>query len=104
MSLWGESVSATAFTAVSSSSSSTASLRSASSVSVTAGAPPSVTPSAAAFRMMAAANPITWQVDVLRFATIGLGSPSTVLLQSALFIVFATVCFVAALRALQSQE
>jgi ABC-2 type transport system permease protein len=63
-----------------------------------------VDPLPAVFRMIAAANPITWQVDVLRFATIGLGTPSTVLLQSALFVAFATVCFVAALRALQRQE
>jgi ABC-2 type transport system permease protein len=63
-----------------------------------------VDPLPAAFRMAAAANPITWQVDVLRFATIGLGSPSTLLVQSALFLVFTVVCFVGALTALQRQE
>ena len=34
-----------------------------------------VEPLPAAFRAAASVNPITWQVDVLRYATIGLGSP-----------------------------
>ncbi len=56
------------------------------------------------FRAAAWANPITWQVDVLRHATIGLGAPGTVALEAGLFVLFAAVCFAAALRALMRQE
>ncbi len=63
-----------------------------------------VDPLPAVFRAAAWANPITWQVDVLRYATIGLGSPATVSLEGALFCIFSTVCFFAALRALMRQE
>jgi ABC-2 type transport system permease protein len=63
-----------------------------------------VDPLPTVFRMAAAANPITWQVDVLRYATIGLGSPSTLLVQSGLFLAFTAVCFAGALTALRRQE
>lgn len=63
-----------------------------------------VDPLPAAFRAVAAANPITWQVDVLRFTTIGLGSPSTLLVESAAFLGFTTICFAGALTALKRQE
>ena len=63
-----------------------------------------VEPLPAAFRAAAWANPITWQVDVLRFATINLGTPSTVALEAALFVAFAVVCFAGALTALRRQE
>ena len=55
-------------------------------------------------RTLAAANPITWHVDVLRFVTIGLGTPSTLVWQSAAFVVFTAVCFVMATRCLDRQE
>lgn len=63
-----------------------------------------VDPLPAVFRAAAWANPITWQVDVLRHATIGLGSPATIALEAGLFAVFSVVCFAAALRALMRQE
>jgi ABC-type multidrug transport system permease subunit len=63
-----------------------------------------VDPLPTVFRIAAAANPITWQVDVLRYATIGLGSPSTLLVQSGLFLAFTAVCFAGALTALRRQE
>jgi ABC-2 type transport system permease protein len=63
-----------------------------------------VDPLPPAFRMVAAANPITWHVDVLRYASIGLGSPATLAIQSALFLIFTAVCFAAALTALNRQE
>ncbi|HJR58193.1 MAG TPA: ABC transporter permease [Vicinamibacterales bacterium] len=63
-----------------------------------------VAPLPAVFRAAAWANPITWQVDVLRYATIRLGSPATVAAEGALFLVFAAICFAAALRALMRQE
>ena len=56
------------------------------------------------FRMAAMVNPITWQVDVLRFATIGLGSPSRILTESVLFVLFTILCFAGALRSLMRQE
>ncbi len=56
------------------------------------------------FRIAAQVNPITWQVDVLRFGTIGLGTPGVIAVESLLFVVFATVCFGMALRALMRQE
>ena len=57
-----------------------------------------------AFRVAASANPITWQVNVVRYATIGLGDPSRVALEAAAFIVFTIVAFTVAVRALQNQE
>jgi ABC-2 type transport system permease protein len=63
-----------------------------------------VEPLPAMFRAVARANPITWQVDVLRYATIGLGSPSSIALESALFVVFTLACFGGALHALMRQE
>ena len=55
-------------------------------------------------RAVALANPITWHVDVLRFATIGLGEPTALVWQSAAFLVFSTACFVSATRYLERQE
>jgi ABC-type polysaccharide/polyol phosphate export permease len=63
-----------------------------------------IDPLPAAFRAVAMANPITWQVDVLRCATIGLGTPSLVLVESLLFTLFSLVCFAAALGSLMRQE
>jgi ABC-type multidrug transport system permease subunit len=56
------------------------------------------------FRVVALANPITWHVDVLRFATIGLGAPATLVWQSIAFTAFSLACFVAATRILDRQE
>jgi ABC-2 type transport system permease protein len=57
----------------------------------------------AAFRIAAYANPITWQVDVLRYATIGLGSAGTIALETAAFAVFSVISFVVAVWSLRSQ-
>src|SRR6185369_9158852 len=56
------------------------------------------------FRLVAYANPITWQVDVLRYATIGLGEPWVIAWESAAFVVFTLVAFVLAVVALRQQE
>ncbi len=56
------------------------------------------------FRAVAWANPITWQVDVLRYATIGLGTASTVVIEAALFVVFGSMSFAGALAALRRQD
>ena len=63
-----------------------------------------VEPLPATFQVIAYANPITWQVDVLRYATIGLGDPGRIALEGAAFTVFAGVAFVVAGRALRGQE
>jgi ABC-type multidrug transport system permease subunit len=57
-----------------------------------------------AFRLIAMANPITWHVDVLRYATVGLGAAGTVALEAAGFLAFAVAAFAAALWALHHQE
>jgi ABC-type polysaccharide/polyol phosphate export permease len=62
-----------------------------------------VDPLPSPFREIAAANPITWQVDVLRYATIGVGSPQQVIVQSAAFGAFTLASFGSALWALRRQ-
>lgn len=56
------------------------------------------------FRWAALANPITWQIDLLRYCSIGVGSGSLIALEAASFVAFAVVCFALAVRALQQQE
>jgi ABC-2 type transport system permease protein len=56
------------------------------------------------YRAIAYANPITWQVDVLRFATIGLGDSNRIALESAAFVLFTLISFAAAVHALRQQE
>jgi len=55
------------------------------------------------FREIAAANPITWQVDALRYATIGMGRASVVFLEGAAFCLFTAFSFGAALWALNRE-
>jgi ABC-type polysaccharide/polyol phosphate export permease len=54
------------------------------------------------FRVAALANPITWQIDCLRWGTIG--STHRVALESIAFLLFAVACFFYAARCLQRQE
>lgn len=54
-------------------------------------------------RGIAMANPITWHVDVLRFATIGIGEPRWLAAAAVLFVVFTAVSFVMAVRSLQRE-
>ena len=56
------------------------------------------------FREIALANPITWQVDVLRYATIGIGQPARLPLEAGAFLAFTIVTFAGALWALRRQE
>ena len=62
-----------------------------------------VDPLPAAFRAVALANPITWHVDVMRFATIGQGDPSRIALEAIGFVAFTMVSFVGALVVLRRQ-
>jgi ABC-2 type transport system permease protein len=57
-----------------------------------------------AFRAVAYANPITWHVDVVRYATIGVGDPARVALEAAAFVLFTGAAFAAAVHALRNQE
>lgn len=52
------------------------------------------------FRVAAQINPMTWQVDLLRFSLLGTGAPPIMLLQAAAFGVFTLACLVFAARAL----
>ena len=58
----------------------------------------------AAFRVAGYANPVTWHTDVLRYATVGLGTPRVIALEAVAFMVFGAVSFVAALLVLRKQE
>jgi ABC-2 type transport system permease protein len=53
------------------------------------------------FRIAALINPITWQIDVLRYATIGVGDAAAVAIESAAFVVFTVASFAAAVHALE---
>jgi ABC-type multidrug transport system permease subunit len=61
-------------------------------------------PLPATFRLVAYANPITWHVDVVRYATIGLGDPGTIAFEALGFVVFTLAAFAASVRALRNQE
>lgn len=56
------------------------------------------------FQWVALANPITWHVDVMRYATVGLGAPGTIVLEAVGVTVFSAAAFGAALWALHKQE
>jgi ABC-type multidrug transport system permease subunit len=55
------------------------------------------------FRAVAYANPITWQVDVLRYGTTGVGDPASLPIESAAFMLFTVASFAGALIALRQQ-
>jgi ABC-2 type transport system permease protein len=57
-----------------------------------------------AFRAVAYSNPITWQVDVIRFATIGVGDAFTIAVEGMAFVLFTAAAFAVAVRALRDQE
>lgn len=56
------------------------------------------------FRRTALLNPITWEIDWLRFHSIGIGSFQSILLEGAAFVVFSLACFAYAVHCLQQQE
>jgi len=47
-------------------------------------------------------NPMTWQVDLLRFSLLGTGAPAVMVLEAAAFAIFTLVCLALAVRALDS--
>jgi ABC-type multidrug transport system permease subunit len=54
-------------------------------------------------REISLANPITWHVDVMRYATIGAGDPLRVAIEGVAFLAFTAASFGAALWALRRQ-
>lgn len=56
------------------------------------------------FRIPAYLNPMTWQVDLLRFSLLGVGSPTTLLIEGVAVVVFAVVCLTLAVRALNRAD
>jgi ABC-2 type transport system permease protein len=52
------------------------------------------------FRIVARLNPMTWQVDLLRFSLLGVGPVSLVLVETAAFAGFSLLCLAGAARAL----
>lgn len=54
------------------------------------------------FRVAARINPMTWQVDLLRYTLLGTGAPAILLLEGLAFGVFTLVCLAFAVRALDS--
>ena len=63
-----------------------------------------VEPLPAWFRYASYINPITWHVDVMRYATVGMGSPATVAWESAGFVAFTLASFWLCVQALNRQE
>ena len=61
-------------------------------------------PLPAALRVAAYANPITWQVDVLRYATTGIGDPSLLPAEVVGFTLFTAASFIGALKALRQDS
>ena len=61
-------------------------------------------PLPAGFRQIAYANPITWHVDLLRYATVGTGDPATLTLEAIAFAGFTVATFLGALWSLYHQE
>ncbi len=56
------------------------------------------------FRRAALANPITWEIDWLRWTSIGLGNLRGAAIEGFAFVLFALASFVFAVRSLQQQE
>ena len=56
------------------------------------------------FRVPAFLNPMTWQVDLLRFSLLGVGSTKTLLLEGVAVVAFAIVCLFLAVRALNRAD
>ena len=63
-----------------------------------------VEPLPAVFRLIARINPITWQIDVLRYATMSAGNPQVLWIEAGAFLAFTGATFVAALWALRRQQ
>ena len=56
------------------------------------------------FQLVAYANPVTWQVDLLRYATTGAGHLPTLAFEAAAFAAFTLLAFSGALAALRRES
>jgi ABC-2 type transport system permease protein len=56
------------------------------------------------FRVGAYLNPMTWQVDLLRYSMLGVGASTTLLLEGAAFAVFTVICLAFASRSLNQVD
>jgi ABC-2 type transport system permease protein len=56
------------------------------------------------FRAVALANPITWHVDVLRYASTGVGAPMQIAVEGVAFMGFSAASFAGALWALSREQ
>ncbi len=56
------------------------------------------------FRVAAFLNPMTWQVDLLRFSLLGVGTPGMLLFEGAALLVFTLVCLMLAVQALNRAD
>ena len=55
------------------------------------------------FRVTALANPITWEVDLFRYSSIGVGVPKQLVFEAIGFAIFALASFAYAVRSLRDQ-
>jgi ABC-2 type transport system permease protein len=55
-------------------------------------------------RAAASLNPITWEIDWLRYSSIGIGNHHTLILEAAAFLIFSLASFWYAVHSLQTQE
>jgi ABC-2 type transport system permease protein len=60
-------------------------------------------PLPAALRRVAYANPLTWEIDLLRYGSIGLGDPHRLGIEAAGFLLFVMVCFGYAIHSLNHE-
>jgi len=49
-------------------------------------------------------NPLTWQVDLMRYSSIGVGNPWEIFVETLAFMVFSLGAFAYAVRCLQQQD
>jgi ABC-type multidrug transport system permease subunit len=54
-------------------------------------------------RWLALANPLTWEIDLMRYGSIGLGRPRELALEAAGFVAFVVVCFAYAVHSLNQE-
>ena len=60
-------------------------------------------PLPAVLRRVAMANPLTWEIDLLRYGSIGLGNPRHLVVEAGAFAVFVAACFAYAVHSLNQE-
>ena len=54
-------------------------------------------------KRVAMANPLTWEIDLMRYGSIGLGHPRQLVIEAGGFMVFVVVCFAYAVHSLNQE-